>query len=187
MSAKTARLLKATILLVVGILLCLSIINASQFLNWIFSIAMVVMGAALIAVSLVSTKALFTDTGILGGLILSLGVFCIPGIGFIDFFGIISVAMMVVGCLLLVDGFLGFALKRSNAANVIELILGAGLFAIGICLWLLADFRKFAGMMLGIFMMVYAVVLFVETVTNKALFSIKKTKSTTKIKTTKSK
>lgn len=172
---KTTNILKSILFMVLGILLCCSVINPNSLLNWMISIAFLVTGAMFLCMSLVAARSLLTDTGLSGGLILALGVFflpTLPGGMAINWMGGISMVMMVIGALLLVDSFLGFGYHRSNAGNITVCILGAALLAIGLCLWLIEDFRQFAGLMLGIFFIIYAVLLFISIIRKKDIFVI---------------
>lgn len=174
MNTKTQNLMKAIIFMVIGILLCLSVIGVNSFLNWMIAISLIVGGVSLVALSLSAVRTIMTDTGLLGGAVLGLGVYCIPVIGGFDFLGIISMIMMVIGALLVVDAVIGFALRRMLLGNTLILISGAAAFSIGICLWLIPDFRKFAGLMLGIFFIAYAIMLLIEATTRKEIIVISK-------------
>ncbi len=175
MKTKTSNLLKCVLFLVLGILLCCSVIDPNSLLNWIISVAFLVSGAMLLCLSLVAARSLLTDTGLTGGLILALGIFflpTLPGGMSINWMGGISMIMMVVGAMLLFDAILGFGYHRKAASNIMVLVLGAALFTIGICLWLIEGFRSFAGLMLGIFFIIYAVILFISAIKNKDYFVI---------------
>lgn len=175
MKSKTSNLLKCIVFLVLGILLCCSVIDPNSLLNWIISVSFLVSGAMFLCMSLVVSRSLLTDTGLTGGLILALGIFFLPSLPggmSINWMGGISMIMMVVGAILLFDALLGLCYRRKMASNLIVLILGAALFAIGICLWLIADFRAYAGLMLGIFFIIYAVILFISLIQKKDYFVI---------------
>jgi uncharacterized membrane protein HdeD (DUF308 family) len=173
---KTQTLMKAVICLLIGILLCLSIIGINGFLNWMMGISLIVGGLTMITLSLIAAKTIMTDMGLVGGAILSVGVYCLPVVAGFDFLRIIAMIMMVVGALLMVDGLVGFGYKRALVGNVVVFVLGAATFTVGICLWLLPKFTNYAGVMLGIFFIINAVILFVEAVTEKEIIVIAKSK-----------
>ena len=80
--------------------------------------------------------------------------------------------MMVLGAIFLADSVLGFVYRRKLMGNIVVLITGAAMFTIGICLWLIEEFQDFAGLMLGIFFIVYSVILLISLVTKKDILVI---------------
>lgn len=172
---KTSNILKSVLFMVLGILLCCSVINPDSLLNWMISITFLVAGAVYIIISFAVAHSFLTDTALSGGLVLALGIFflpTLPGGQAIYWMGGISMVMMVVGALLLVDALLGLCYRRNITGNVVVLILGAALLTIGLCLWLIEDFRAFAGLMLGIFFIIYSVILLVSLITKKDIMVI---------------
>lgn len=165
--------------MVLGILLCCSLINPGDLLNWMIAIALLVAGTAFVILSIVTLKALFTDTGLSGSLLIAVGVAFLPalpgGIS-IDWMCVIALVMMVVGCAMLLDSILGFSTNRHHSRNAVVLVLGAIFTAIGFCLWFIEEFREFAGLMLGIFFIIYSVLLLVSAITHKdyVVISVKK-------------
>jgi len=180
MSTRTSNILKAIVFLVLGILLCCSIINPSEMLNWMIAISLLIAGTILIASSLALTRALVTDLGVSGGFLVAVGVYMIPSVGGgIGWDRIIAITMMVIGTIFILDAIIGFfTLKNETVRNVIVLIFGCAIFAIGICLWLISEFTKFAGLMLGIFFIIYSVFSLISLIIKKDLIvvQIKSTK-----------
>lgn len=174
MKSRTTNILKIVLFLVLGILLCCSVIDPNTMLNWMLSISMLIAGSALLVLSLAVTKSLLTDTGLSGGFLIALGVYMLPSLtGGINWMSVISIVMMVIGCVFIVDGILGFfTLKNATVRNLVALILGAALFTVGICLWLIEDFRNFAGLMLGIFFILYSVIELISLLTHKDILVI---------------
>lgn len=173
---KTSNLLKAILIMVLGILLCISAVNPSEVINWIISVGLLGTGATMIVASFVLMKTLVSDIGLLGTLALAVGVMflpALPGTIAIDWMRVISMIMMVIGAAFIFDGIVTLILDRKfKATNVIIFSMGAVSFTLGICLWLLDSFRDFAGLMLGIIMLVYSILLLVSIFTDKELVRI---------------
>lgn len=172
---KTSNILKTVLFMVLGILLCCSVIDPNSLMNWMIAAAFLAGGIVFLLVSFIASHSFLTDSALTGGLLLSLGIFflpSLPGGQLINWMGGISMIMMVIGALFLVDAILGFAYRRKIAGNVVVLVTGAAVFTIGICLWLIEEFQEFAGLMLGIFFIVYSVMLLVSLVTKKDILVI---------------
>lgn len=172
---KMSTWFKAILFMVLGILLCCSVINPNSMINWIISIAFLLGGTFLLCFSLATLHSLLTDTGISAALVIALGIFflpALPGSLQIDWMGGISMVMMVVGALFMVESLIGFARKRSLASNLIILIFGAVAFTLGICLWLIESFREYSGLMLGILFILYSVCIMISLITKKDILVI---------------
>lgn len=171
---------KAVLIIVIGILLCCSIIDPSEMLNWTISIALLVIGVALLAYSIGIMKTFVTDVGLAGALALAIGILFLPALQgglMINWMSVIAMILMVIGAAFLVDGVVGFILNKRHTRNSIILVLGAVGLTLGLCLWLIPEFRKFAGLMLGIFLICYGILLMVPVFTNKKLeIKVKKSK-----------
>lgn len=173
---KTSNLLKAILIMMLGILLCISAINPSEIINWLISIGLLVAGVTMIVSSLILMRTMLSDIGMFGALALAIGLMflpCLPGTISIDWMRVISMIMMVVGSVLMVDSVIGLVYsKKKRSQNVILLMMGITSFALGICLWLLESFREFAGLMLGIIMLVYSILLLISIFSDKEIVNI---------------
>ena len=172
---KTSNILKTVLFMVLGILLCCSVIDPNSLMNWMIAAAFLAGGIVFLLASLVVSHSLMTDSGLMGGLLLALGIFflpSLPGGQLINWMGGISMIMMVLGAIFLADSVLGFVYRRKLMGNIVVLITGAAMFTIGICLWLIEEFQDFAGLMLGIFFIVYSVILLSSLVTKKDILVI---------------
>ena len=172
---KTSNILKTVVFMVLGILLCCSVIDPNSLINWIISASFLAGGIVFLLASLVVSHSLMTDSGLMGGLLLAIGIFLLPSLlggQSINWMGGIAMIMMVVGAIFLSDSVLGFVYRRKVMGNIVVLITGAAMFTIGICLWLIEEFQDFAGLMLGIFFIVYSVILLISLVTKKDILVI---------------
>jgi len=174
---KNSSLIKAIVYLVLGILLCCSVINPDSLLNWMIAIALLIAGTILIVFTIYASRRLLTTNGILGSLLIALGILMIPALP--GSFGIswmngIAMIMMLIGACLLLDPILNllFAKKGNLTSNIIVFILGAISFTLGICLWLIPEFKQFAGLMLGIFFIIYSVLLFISCFSKKDIIVV---------------
>lgn len=174
MKAKTSNILTAVIFMVLGILLCCSVIDPNSLINWMIAIVLIIGGSTLIIVSLVLSLATLSDAGLIGGFLLAFGVFMLPPVtGGIDWMGAISIVMMVIGCLFLLDAILGFIYTPKEVSrNITVLVLGVALFTIGICLYLVDGFRQYAGLMLGIFFIIYSILAIISIIIKRNLILI---------------
>ena len=165
---KNDLILNGIIYLVIGILLCVGV-SGNDIIGWIFSGTLLVAGACLILASLIKTKAVLSSYGMTGAILITIGL--LPPIAlFRSYFELISLMMIVIGALFLLDGVLGLANKRNTVGSLIILITGAILLTFGLLLWFnVGDLRRFASLILGIVLIIYAVLLLVSGFTGKSL------------------
>ena len=172
---KVAKLIKPIIYLVIGVLLCCSVINPDSLLNWFIALALLAGGLGMFILSFMGANAFLTDSGLSGAMLVGLGVCFIPALPggvTISWMSVIAILMMCAGILFLLDSILGFVNKSAVSRNITILVIGAIAFAVGICLWLIPGFQRFAGLILGIFLIVYGVLLLVSEVTHKNIIII---------------
>ncbi len=167
---KNDLIINGIIYLVIGILLCVGV-SGNAIIGWIFSITLLVAGGCLIVASLIKTKGVLSSFGMTGGILLTIGLALLPPIAlFGAYFELISLLMIVIGSLFILDGVLGLANKRNMAGCLVILITGAILFTFGMLLWFnVGDLRRFASLILGIVLIIYAVLLLVSGLTGKNL------------------
>ena len=167
---KNDLILNGIIYLVIGILLCVGV-SGNDIIGWIFSGTLLVAGACLILASLIKTKAVLSSYGMTGAILITIGLALLPPIAlFRSYFELISLMMIVIGVLFLLDGVLGLANKRNTVGSLIILITGAILLTFGLLLWFnVGDLRRFASLILGIVLIIYAVLLLVSGFTGKSL------------------
>ena len=66
--------------MVLGILLCCSVIDPNSLMNWMIAAAFLAGGIVFLLASLVVSHSLMTDSGLMGGLLLALGIFFLPSL-----------------------------------------------------------------------------------------------------------
>jgi hypothetical protein len=178
---KKETLIQSIVYIVIGVLLCLSVINFNEMMGWMIGLSLLIAGVLLILISAVSMKSLLTINGLAGSLLVAFGLLfipnCVPGVG-LAYDLIIALIMMTLGALFLVEAFIGIFNKRPTVGTVVLFLFGAAFFTVGMLLWFLPEFRRFAGLMLGIFLIVYGVLIIISAATKKdfIIVEVKKNK-----------
>ena len=174
---RVSSTLKSIIYIVLGILLCCSIIDADNLPNWLISISMIVSGSAMILVSLILLRSILSDMGSTGTILLGFGIFFLPALPHyqnIQWVWGIALLMMILGCAYFLEGILRILRKdKGMGINIYLMLFGAAVFALGICLWLIDSFRAYAGLMMGICFIVYGVLYLIGLATHKDILIIK--------------
>ena len=154
-----AGLIRSFIVLVVGILFCFSTAIGIQLLSILLGVALIISGLSTICVAIAKKKNLLSSSGVLGGAFIALGIVAILDdvVGFVVY--VIPWVLIAVGSLSIIDAFLLYYSRKDRkvALFVVELILGAALIALGICLLVISEFSAYAGTVFGVALIVYAV------------------------------
>lgn len=164
-----AGLIRAFIVFVVGVLFCFSTAIGIQLLSILLGVALIISGVATICVAIAQKKSLLSSSGVLGGALIALGIVAILE----DVVGIvvdlIPWVLIAVGSLSIIDAFLLYYSRKDRkvALFVVELILGAALIALGICLLVIAEFSGYAGTVFGAALIVYALYAMIRELTKK--------------------
>ena len=156
---QTRSIIYAAVLLVIGLMLAISPAVALDTLSIIIGVGFLVAAAILIIGSLVQEKSIITGSALLGGILLALGLMFI-----VDYaIGIITACaiwiMIVFGAILIVDSVLRIALrnKKDIVGFVVEFVIGAVSFTLGMCLRFVDGFAEYTLLILGLIIMVYAI------------------------------
>lgn len=162
-SSKTVLLVQAVVLLVVGILLCCSV-ALDNIVNVILGVVFLIGGLINVVTCFMEHKSLIRTEGVFGSALIAFGLLCfldnaIPLTQFITLF------IVVVGAIALVDGLLGLLpqVKRKRVPTIVEAVVGAVLLTLGLCLYFIPDFQRFASIFLGVAFILLSVFLFVST------------------------
>lgn len=176
MNTKTKNIIRSVLYIVLGILFALSVIDPASMINWMVAVVCLLGGVALLAIEVATNKSLITGNGMMGALLIAFGVFFLPPVGTlsIDWCGGIALVLICIGLAMTIDAILGLAFKRGLTGNIIKLVIGLVAATFGFLLYFLGEFRKFAGLVLGIVVIVYGVILLVETLTGKTIVVVKK-------------
>ncbi len=159
---KTMLLVQGVVLLVIGILLCCSV-SLGQIVNVVLGIALLLGGVVNLVACFMEHKSVIRTEGVFASALIAMGILCFVG----NLFPVDSLIMMfiiVIGAIALVDGVLGLlpAVRRKRVPTLVEAGVGAVLFALGMCLWFIPEFARFASLVLGIGFILLAIMLFVS-------------------------
>ena len=146
------RIVEACVLLVLGVLFCVSTAVAVNFLSIVIGVGLIAGGTALIVISLVKDKSLFNNFGLGGALILTLGIFFIArdALGFL--FSITPFLLIVLGSLFVIEAFLSYFANnnKNKGLFVVRLIVGIAFATVGILLLTIPEFANWVGLIIGI-------------------------------------
>ena len=166
---QTRSIIFATILLIIGILLCISPAVALDTLSIVLGVGFIVAAAVLILGSVIQEKSLITGSALLGGVLLALGLMFIIDYAIYILAGIAVWLLIVIGALIIVDSILRIAVrnKKDVAGFVIEFLIGAASFTLGMCLRFVDGFAEYTLLILGIIIVLYAVYVLVFALVGK--------------------
>ena len=166
---QTRSIIYSTVLLVIGILLCISPAVALDTLSIIIGVGFLAAAAILIIGSLVQEKSIITASALIGGVLLALGLMFIVDYA-INLIGYCAVWLLIVlGAMLIVDSIIRIAWrdKKNVVAFVIEFLIGAVSFTLGMCLRFVDDFAGYELLILGLIIVLYAVYVLVSAFVSK--------------------
>lgn len=167
---KKIRLLISLLYIVIGILLCCSVIQLNDLPTWIISIFLICASAVLLIFSIVSYSRLISLSGTIGLVTLACGIFLLPPLPcspLIDWTILISLVLMTLAVGLFLDSVIGFFTDRNNVFCFLFLLLSGFIFSLGICLWIYSLFRKYAGIVIGVFLIMYGIYKIILMLTKK--------------------
>ena len=153
------RIIEACVLLVLGVLFCVSKAVAVNFLSIVIGIGLIASGTALIIISLVKDKTLFNNFGMGGGLALTLGIFFIAANALDFLFRITPFLLIVFGSMFLIEAFIAYfgTKKSSKGLFVLRLVVGAIFVTVGILLLTIAEFANWVSLIIGIAFILIAI------------------------------
>ena len=118
------------IYIVLGVLLCISLINVDQILSYVLGIALIIAAVAFLVIDFVKLKELLPSTIIVCAFLLAVGIgIIIWPFGFTYY---LSMLVLVLGALLLVEGIIWLIKKRPLFTSVGILVVGAAALTFGI-------------------------------------------------------
>lgn len=160
-SEQMKPLIISIVLMIVGILFCCSLAMGINGLSVITGILLLICGIVMIISSIAREKFIFKKSGMIGVLLSSLGILFIVNKLAGVIFALIPWFLIVLGCVLIVDAFLGkYSRKENNLVEfIIKIVLGSIAIILGLCLKLIDGFLEYAVLILGILMLVYSIYL----------------------------
>ncbi|MBQ9276586.1 MAG: DUF308 domain-containing protein, partial [Clostridia bacterium] len=155
---QTRSIIYSVVLLVIGIMLCISPAVAVDTLSIIIGVGFLAAAAILIIGSLVQDHSLVTGSALLGGILLVLGLMFIVDSA-INLIGYCAVWLMIVfGAILIVDSIIRIAWRNRKdvVGFLVEFLVGAVSFTLGMCSRFVEDFVGYELLILGIIIVLYA-------------------------------
>ncbi len=167
LNKNTKNIILSVALIIIGILFCLSKTLGLSVLSYIIGISMIIAGGSIIVSRIIEKKYILNASGLLGGAIIAFGIlFAIESLAALIFY-FIPWLLIVLGVLIVIDGILKKINENLNAELITELIVGAIVFTIGLCLKLIPAFAEFSALMLGIVLIIYGIFVLANTLMQK--------------------
>ena len=153
------RVIEACVLLVIGVLFCVSLAMGTQALSIILGASLIAAGTVIVILSAINEKTILSAVAMGGLLALSLGIFFIVrnAIGYI--MEAVPFVLIVFGSALLIDAFIGYYARKEKviAIFVIKLIVAAALITVGILLLTVSGFGEYVALIVGIALILLAI------------------------------
>lgn len=153
------KVIEACVLLVIGVLFCVSLAMGTEVLSIILGSSLIVAGVIIVILSAVNDRSIMTPMSLGGLLALSLGIFFIAAnaVGFI--LAVVPYALLVFGTGLIVEAFLAFFARNEKVVPifVIKLVVGVILVVVGILLLTIPEVRDYVALIVGIALIIIAI------------------------------
>ena len=188
-NADVKTLIIAAIILVIGILFCVSLALASKIISIIIGVCILVLGLGLLCASFWERRSVIGGDAIAGGALIAFGImFMVQGLAGI-IFGFIPYFLIVLGALLIIESILLVLLKKSKNMTrfAILLVLGIVSVVLGILLFCVDGFAQYAALVFGIILILFAIYVIVITMTKKSVESGSSSSSSSKKSSSKKK
>ena len=166
--AAVRQIITAAVIIVIGVLFCVAI-SALDVINTLIGIGFIVAGAVLAVTELIRKKCITTTDGITGALMIAFGIAII----ILNWLGALAslliLILIVFGAFYIVDSILliTWRNKKNMQGFAVELTLGVVAFVLGMCLWFIPEFRRFADLVFGIILILYGIYLLVDAIIHK--------------------
>ena len=164
-SKETKTLIVSAIMLVVGILFCASKSMGITALSYIIGSALILIGVIILINLALEKGNLLNGTGMAGGALIAFGILFASNDLAVIIFNYVPWLLTIVGAIIIIDSIIKKVAKDNNAMFVSELVIGALILALGLCLRFIKGFSDFSSVMLGIVLIAYAIYLFVMLIT----------------------
>lgn len=181
---KWVKLLEGIILLSLGVLFCILPFywnDIENTISVIIGVSLIIVGVVLLAIPLIKDRALLTTLSIIGAFSLALGIaiLCKDDIKYLNELieGILLIALISVGSLLMIDSAIKLFINRSLFINIVEIVIGAGLVASSITFMVATDVKHWSFFVAGIVIGILGIFIGLSAFINfKKLFRLTKKK-----------
>ena len=153
-SALAEKIIVAMVLMAVGVLFCVNL--AANVISIVIGVAMCLYGAVQLILLLVDNKSMLCATGLLAGVVIAIGIVFIAKKLLTVFVSMVPYILLVVGVILVVDSLLGYLARKDIHVVMfaLELTVGLGCVALGLCLLLVDGFKSSANIVFGVVLIV---------------------------------
>ena len=132
--SKSLQLIQSVILIVVGILILLSVINAGEIVKYLCAIIITFVGCYMLFQSVYDSKSFTTCNALGGGILVGAGIATFAGVIQIEsvFLGVVKVGIVCVGILLSVQAIIYLIQRKSSVFAAVYLTVGLVAIILGI-------------------------------------------------------
>ena len=154
------KIIEACVLLVLGVLFCVSYAMGTEALSIILGVALIVGGTAINVMSIIKDKSTFSSIALLGLLALSLGIYFIVRNAVAIIFDVVPFVLVVFGSALFIDAFIGYFARKEKVivAFIVKLVVGAALIVIGSLLLAGVIGADLVGIFIGVALILVAII-----------------------------
>lgn len=150
------------IILAVGVLFCFEGRLGVRAISYIVGSALIVIGLIYAVQSALKDRSTLNAGVIAASLYIALGITVIWQDLASILLALLPILMIVLGSVILIDAFLYFFVRKGGALwFTIELIIAAGLIALGICILTVDKVRSAASIIFGVLLIMFAVYIIV--------------------------
>ncbi|MBR2025438.1 MAG: hypothetical protein IKA02_06495 [Clostridia bacterium] len=167
-SSKTANIVWACVLLVIGILFCFSMSYGVKGLSYIIGISIILTGVVFALNAISKNSSTLSIMCFFSSFLVAFGIVFIGKELASIVIDVIPWMLIVVGVMIFIDAFLLQYVRRINVPLkfVIELALGILLFIFGLVVKFNARWGEYSALVLGIALIVYGIYLLLYEVTS---------------------
>ena len=153
------KIIEACVLLVIGILFCVSLAMGTNVLSIILGSALIAAGSVIIILSIVTERSVATPIALGGLFALAIGIFFIVANAVAFIFAVIPYILIVFGSGIVIDAFLGYFAREERILGIfiVKLIVGAALITVGALLLAIPEFADYVALIVGIALILLAI------------------------------
>ena len=164
-SKKSLSLMVAIVVLLAGILFCISPAIGEQWVGVVIGIGVLLVGVITAVKDFLTHKSLITRGVIIGSVIAALGIYLIVDKSIVSkVIGVIPFVLIVTGACVLADSILLKCVreKNNNKKFAIELTVGIVAMVLGILILTVAFFRSALAVVIGVLLIIYSLYYLIE-------------------------
>lgn len=164
-SKRSLSLMVAIVVLLAGILFCISPAIGEQWVGVVIGIGVLLVGVITAVKDFLTHKSLITRGVIIGSVIAALGIYLIVDKSIVSkVIGVIPFVLIVTGACVLADSILLKCVreKNNNKKFAIELTVGIVAMVLGILILTVAFFRSALAVVIGVLLIIYSLYYLIE-------------------------